>query len=146
MKGINILLVEDNEAHIELIVRALKKGNPVQGIQVVKDGQEALDYLFNKGCYGDKERFPSPNLMILDIKLPKIDGIGVLKRVKRDERLRKIPVVIFSSSRDKGDMEASYRNGATGYIVKPIDPKVFQQRLRDIQSYLTYSNDVQDGD
>jgi two-component system response regulator len=140
LKSINILLVEDNEAHIELIRRGLKKGNSVQGIQVVKDGQEALDYLFNKGRYGDKERFPPPNLVVLDLKLPKIDGVEVLKRVKRDKGLMKVPVVIFSSSGYKMDMEASYRNGANGYIVKPTDPREFQQRLQDLKSYLTENN------
>ncbi|UCD72326.1 MAG: response regulator [Syntrophobacterales bacterium] len=142
MKGINILLVEDNEAHIELIVRGLRKGNQAQQIHVVRDGQEAVDYLFNKGRYGDKERFPPPGLVILDLKLHKMDGIEVLKRVRRGRGMRKVPVVIFSSSGYTRDIEASYRNGADKYIVKPIDPGEFQQRLRDIQSYLTENNTI----
>ena len=140
MKGINILLVEDNEAHIELIVRGLKKGGQTQEIHVVRDGQEALDYLFHKGRFGNKGRFPRPNLVILDLKLHKMDGIELLKRVKRDEGLSKIPVVIFSSSGYNKDIEASYSNGADRYFIKPINPKEFQQRLQELKSSFTKSN------
>ena len=146
MNGINILLVEDTEAHIELIVRGLRKWSPGPRIHVVKDGQEVLDYLFSGGRNQDKEGPFLPDLIILDLKLRKMDGIEVLRRVKADQRLRKIPVVIFSSSGDEEGIEASYRNGANGYIVKPIDPKEFEQKLRDIESYVAESNAVPDGD
>lgn len=137
MKDTNILLVEDNEAHIFLITRGLKKWNPIPEIHVVQDGEEAVAYLYNEGHYDDKERFPPPNLVILDLKLPKVDGIEVLKLVKKDERLRTIPVVIFSSSGYRKDIEASYRNGANGYIIKPTDPREFEEELRNLQSYAT---------
>jgi two-component system response regulator len=146
MKDINILLVEDNEAHAELIVRGLKKGDSAQRIHVVRDGHEALACLFDRGRSGDKAGRFLPDLIILDLKLHKMDGIEVLRRVKGDEGLRNVPVVIFSSSGYRDDIDSSYSTGAERYFVKPIDPKAFQQKLQEILSCVAESNAVPNGD
>ena len=134
-KPLNILLVEDEESHAELTRYAFLKAEKTARIDIVGDGKTALDYLFNKGKYSDKERYPSPGLVLLDLTLPGIDGIEVLRRIKKDLVLKKIPVVIFTASEYPGDILKSYDNHANGYVTKVLGLKPFEEKIRQIYSY-----------
>jgi len=117
---VEILLAEDNAHDAELTMRALKKGGLANKVLWVKDGQEALDYLFREGDYASRVE-TVPRLVLLDLKMPKVDGIEVLKVVKGDERTRRIPVVIMTSSQEESDVAKSYDFGVNSYVVKPVD-------------------------
>jgi CheY-like chemotaxis protein len=118
---IDILFVEDNADDIELTMRALKRARFANRIHTVRDGAEALDFLFCTGAYALRDRASLPQLILLDVGLPKVDGIEVLRRVKEDAALRTIPVVMLTSSESYKDFAATKRLGADGYIVKPVD-------------------------
>jgi CheY-like chemotaxis protein len=117
---IEILLVEDNERDAELTIRALKKGGLANKLLWVKDGEQALDYLFRRGTYAQREDVV-PRLVLLDLKMPRVDGIEVLKVVKADERTRRIPVVVMTSSQEEKDLAQTYDLGVNSYVVKPVD-------------------------
>lgn len=117
---VEILLVEDNELDAELAMRALKNGGLANKLLWVKDGQEALDYLFRKGAYAQRSD-TAPRLVLLDLKMPRVDGIEVLKAIKADERTRAIPVVMVTSSAEGRDVVESYKLGVNSYVVKPVD-------------------------
>lgn len=117
---VEILLVEDNPVDAELTMRALKSGKLANKVMWVKDGQEALDYLFRKGDYQKRED-TTPRLVLLDLKMPRVDGIEVLKVIKGDERTRRIPVVVMTSSHEETDVARSYALGVNSYVVKPVD-------------------------
>jgi two-component system response regulator len=117
---IEILLVEDNPLDAELTMGGLKSGNVANHITWVKDGQEALDYLFREGAYAGREDVP-PRLVLLDLKMPKVDGIEVLRRIKADVRTRRIPVVVMTSSEEESDVARTYDLGVNSYVVKPMD-------------------------
>lgn len=119
--AVEILLVEDNPNDAELTLRALKKQNLANKVHVVIDGAEALDYIFSTGSYESRNLNNQPKLILLDLKLPKVDGLEVLDRIKSDERSKTIPVVVLTSSREEQDMVESYRLGVNSYIVKPVD-------------------------
>jgi len=121
---VQILLVEDNPEDAEMTMRALSKRNPAHQVHWVKDGAEALDFLFCSGAYADREPGRPPKLVLLDIKMPKVDGIEVLRRVKGSQ-LRTIPVVVMTSSSEERDVLESYRLGANSYIVKPVQFEAF---------------------
>ena len=140
-----ILLVEDNPNDVELTVEALMSYKLVNVITVVSDGEEALDYLYCKGKYADRSP-GNPMLIILDIKIPKIDGLEVLKRIRLDEKLKYIPVVIFSSSREELDLEESYRLGVNAYVVKPVDFPEFNEAVRRLGLFWTFSNEPPPGE
>ncbi|MBN2125804.1 MAG: response regulator [Deltaproteobacteria bacterium] len=131
----NILLVEDDEAHAELTKRAIRKAGNANRIDIVSDGEEALDYLFNRGNYADENRFPSPGLILLDIKLPGLDGIEVLKAIKEDAKLRQIPVIMLTTSEREEDISLSYRHHANSYLTKPVGFKEFEEKVRQIDFY-----------
>jgi len=120
IEDVEILLVEDNSNDAELTMRALKKRKVANRIVWVKDGQEALDYLFRQGAYQGREDI-KPRLVLLDLKMPRLDGIEVLKEIKRDERTKRIPVVIMTSSEEERDVALSYDLGVNSYVVKPVD-------------------------
>jgi two-component system response regulator len=131
----DILLVEDNPSDAELSMRSLRKNNLANGVHWVKDGAEALDYLFAQGAYAKRDLHETPSVVILDIKLPKVDGIEVLRRVKSDDRTRAIPVVIMTSSREERDMIESYRLGVNSYVVKPVDFDQFARAVSELGLY-----------
>lgn len=131
----NILLVEDDEAHAELTRRAIQKGGNANRIDVLTDGEEALDYVFNRTKYADKARYPLPGLIMLDIKLPGIDGIEVLKRIKEHSVLKKIPVIMLTTSDLEEDICQSYRHYANSYLTKPMGFKEFEERVMQISFY-----------
>jgi CheY-like chemotaxis protein len=125
---VDILLVEDNPTDAELTMRALRKGNLANQITWVKDGAEAIEFLFRSGAYADRPK-QNPRLILLDLKLPKVDGIEVLKRIKADERTRVIPVVMVTSSAEGRDIAESYQLGVNSYVVKPVEFDAFSETV-----------------
>ena len=130
-----ILLVEDNPRDEALTLRALKKSNILNEVVVARDGVEALDYLFGRGAYSESASRPLPQLVLLDLKLPKIDGIDVLRRIRAGERTRTIPVVVLTSSQEERDIVECYELGANSYVVKPVDFDRFYRTVSDIGAY-----------
>lgn len=118
---IDILLVEDNEADIKITLRAFDRGRLRNNIHVVRDGQEALDYVYHEGQYQDRGQYPVPDLILLDINMPKANGFEVLQKIKNDPKLRYIPVAMLTSSKNDEDIVRSYGYGACSYIQKPVD-------------------------
>ncbi|HEV8715027.1 MAG TPA: response regulator [Candidatus Binatia bacterium] len=135
MAGVEILLVEDNPNDVELTLYALKKNNLANQIEVVRDGAEALDFIFCTGAYAHRSAQDNPKVILLDLKLPKVDGLEVLQRVKTDPRTRMIPVVILTSSREESDIVESYQLGVNSYIVKPVDFEQFIEATRQLGLY-----------
>jgi two-component system response regulator len=132
---IEILLVEDSMEDAEMTIRALKKVNLANKLVHLEDGQEAIDFLFAKGKYSDRKLTNQPRLILLDIKMPKVDGIEVLRRIKTDEQMRKIPVVIMTSSAEEKDMLISYNLGVNSYVVKPVDFENFFKAVGELGLY-----------
>jgi CheY-like chemotaxis protein len=132
---VEILLVEDNPNDAELTTRSLRKGNFLNKLYWVKDGQEALDFLYCAGAYVARERDDHPKLILLDLKMPKVDGIEVLQRIKSDESLRFIPVVVMTSSNEQPDIIESYRLGVNSYVVKPVEFGAFAEAVAKIGMY-----------
>jgi len=135
-----ILLVEDNADDEVLTLRALKKSKIENRVYVVRDGPEALDFLFGTGAYAGKKRIPA--VVLLDLKLPKIDGLEVLRRIRAEESTRMIPIVVLTSSREEQDMVRSYRNGANSYIRKPVEFERFVEAVGQIGSYWLSLNEL----
>ena len=140
MLPIRILLVEDNDAHVKLILRAFKEDRLANPVHVVSDGEQALDYLYRRGEYHDPENSPRPDLILLDLKLPKIDGLDVLQIVKEDPNLKDIPVVVLTSSTDQQDVHEAYRRYVNSYIAKPVDFDKFRQVVQELDYYWTIFN------
>jgi len=135
-----ILLVEDNPNDVELTLRALRKQNLDSKVFVVRDGAEALDFIFASGAYASRNLESRPKVVLLDLKLPKVDGIEVLKRVKSDERTKNIPVVMLTSSQEERDVAASYGLGVNSYIVKPVDFSNFVHAVGEVGIYWNMLN------
>jgi two-component system response regulator len=133
--AVEILLVEDDPNDVELTLHALKKHNLTNRIQVVRDGAEALEFLFATGAYAGRDIKNIPKVVLLDLKLPKVDGLEVLRRVKGDPRTRMIPIVILTSSREERDLVEGYKLGANSYIVKPVDFEQFTEAVRQLGLY-----------
>jgi two-component system, response regulator len=132
---IDILLVEDNPRDTELTIRALNKHNSNSRIIVLEDGAEALDYIFCKGKYAERVITNQPKVVLLDLKLPKVDGLETLKTIKSDERTKMIPVVMVTSSKQDSDMKAAYQYGANSYVVKPVDFNTFVEAMSHLVLY-----------
>ncbi len=130
-----ILLVEDNARDEALTLRALKKNNIANEVVVTRDGVEALDYLFGTGTYAGRDVNVMPQLILLDLKLPKVDGLQVLQRIRADERTKRLPVVVFTSSSEQEDMIKSYDLGANSYIRKPVDFEQFLEATKVVGLY-----------
>jgi CheY-like chemotaxis protein len=137
---VEILLVEDNPNDVELALHALKKNKVSNRIQVVRDGEEALDFIFGKDASSDGPSEQRPKMVLLDLKLPKIDGLEVLKRLKSDPRTRSIPVIMMTSSREECDIVKSYELGVNSYIVKPVDFQQFTESVRQLGLYWMVMN------
>ncbi len=136
-----VLLVEDNLHDVELTLRALKKNNFANTIHVVSDGEEALDYFFATGKYSDRDINLTPKLVILDLKLPKVDGLEILRRVKSDDRTKSIPIVILTSSKEERDIVEGYKLGANSFIVKPVDFDKFLAMVKELGMYWLLLNE-----
>lgn len=132
---LNILLVEDEEAHAELTKRAIRKAGNANRVDIVYDGEQALDYLFNSKKFTDKDKYPVPGLILLDIKLPGIDGIDVLKSIKEDPDLKRIPVIMLTTSEREEDVARSYEHYANSYLTKPVGFNEFEEKIRQIDFY-----------
>jgi len=128
----DILLVEDNDGDAEMTIRALKKHNLANHLLHLKDGAQALDFLFAEGGYSGRQVENTPKIILLDLKMPKVNGKEVLKRIKSDPRTRKIPVVILSSSKEDPDIEQCYDLGANGYVVKPVEFDLFHKVVSEL--------------
>jgi two-component system response regulator len=136
---VEILLVEDNPHDAEITLRALKRANFANHVQWLKDGEEALEFLFSEGPYENKPT-PRPRVMLLDIKMPRVDGIEVLKRIKADARTRSIPVVMLTSSKEETDLVRSYDLGVNSYLVKPVDFQRFSEEVTRVGYYWVAMN------
>jgi len=142
IQDVEILLVDDNASDAEMTIRALSKRNRISNLLRVKDGAEALDFLFAKGAFSDRSMGATPKLIILDLKLPKVSGKEVLLKIKTDERTRKIPVVILTSSREAQDVKECYDLGANGYVVKPVDFDAFTTAIAELGMYWMVINEA----
>jgi two-component system response regulator len=142
MKNKTILLVEDNPDDEALTLRALKRNNIMNEVVVARDGAEALDYLFARGDHSDRDPRDKPALTLLDLKLPKVDGLEVLKQVRADPLTQLLPVVILTSSREEQDLINGYRLGANSYIRKPVDFNQFTDAVRNLGLYWLVLNEI----
>jgi CheY-like chemotaxis protein len=132
---LHILLVEDNESHAELVIRGMRDQQVANMIHHVLDGEQALDYLFLRGSFTDERKNPRPNLILLDLRLPRVDGLEVLKIIKTTPSLLRIPVVVLTSSDAESDIAQSYDYHANSYIVKPLDFKTFTKLMKELGFY-----------
>jgi len=132
---VEILLVEDSTRDAEMTLRTLRKRNLANSIVHVKDGQEALDWLFGKGAYSSRDASNTPKVVLLDLKLPKVDGLEVLRAIRADERTKLLPVVVMTSSQEDNDVVESYKLGVNSYIVKPVDFDNFSAAVAELGHY-----------
>jgi CheY-like chemotaxis protein len=141
LNGVEILLIEDNPNDQELTMRALKKRNIANKVKIVSDGEEALQYLFAEGKYAGRDISAIPKVVLLDLKLPKVSGIEVLKRIKSDPRTKMIPVVVLTSSGEERDRLQSYELGVNSYIIKPVDFDKFVDAVSELGFYWLLLNE-----
>jgi two-component system, response regulator len=138
--AIELLLVEDNPQDLELALRALRKANLTNHIHVARDGAEALEFVFCEGAHAGRKITDAPKVILLDLKLPKVDGLDVLKRIKGDPRTKIIPVVVLTSSKEQSDVVESYQLGVNSYIVKPVDFERFAEAVSELGLYWLLHN------
>ncbi len=134
-KHVEILIVEDNPSDAEMALRAFKKNNLTNNILVAEDGEEALEYIFSTGKYADKDKIAQPKIILLDLKLPKISGLEVLKEIKTNPETKMIPVIVLTSSKEEKDIVESYQLGVNSYIVKPVEFDKFVEAVRELGFY-----------
>jgi two-component system, response regulator len=137
---VEVLLVEDNKSDAELTIRALKKNNMVNKLVHLHDGAEALDFLFGQGDYTGRKIENRPKVILLDLKMPKVNGIEVLRKIKDDDRTKRIPVVVLTSSREDPDIKTCYELGVNSYVVKPVEFESFVKAVRDLGLYWVLVN------
>ena len=142
LNEVEVLLVEDNPSDAELTVRTLKKKHLANRLHHVKDGAEAIDFVFAHGAYRNRKVQNSPKVVLLDLKLPKVDGIEVLRRIKSDDRTKKIPVVVMTSSREDRDLATCYELGVNGYVVKPVEFEDFARAVSELGFYWLLLNET----
>jgi CheY-like chemotaxis protein len=138
-KSVDILLVEDNADHVELIVKALRNNNVLNEVHIAISGEEAMDFLYQRGAYVDAAR---PGLILLDIKLPGMDGTEFLRWIKADPKLKSIPVVVLTTSGSEKEIAESYHCGANSYIVKPVDFEHFTKVIKELKLYWMVANSL----
>ena len=139
--ALEILLVEDNPDDAELALRALKKHNLGNKVHWVKDGAEALDFLFANGPFEERDAAPNPRVVLLDLKLPKVDGLEVLRQLRENEKTKLVPVVVLTSSKEEQDVVESYRLGVNSYIVKPVNFEKFLETVSELGLYWVLLNE-----
>jgi CheY-like chemotaxis protein len=144
-RGASILLVEDNQDHAELTLKALENGDLMNRVFWVKDGEEALEFLERRGRWTDTAAAPRPGLVLLDINLPKVGGHEVLRRIKADDRLRAIPVVMLTTSDRDDEIAATYRAGVNSYVTKPVKFSDFVERIKTVRLYWFLTNRLPEG-
>ncbi len=142
LNEVEVLLVEDNPSDAELTMRALKKRNLANKLFHAKDGAEALDFVFAQGAFANRRVENGPKVVLLDLKLPKVDGLEVLQRIKSDERTKRIPVVVMTSSREDKDLAACYEFGVNGYVVKPVEFEDFSRAVSELGFYWLLLNET----
>jgi two-component system response regulator len=135
MHAVDVLLVEDNQQDAELTIRSLKKHKLANNVSVVEDGAEALDFVFCRGKFGQRDINHPPKVIFLDLKLPRVGGLEVLRAIKQDARTRSVPVVVVTSSREDPDVKAAYELGANSYVVKPVDFESFTDAIGNLGLY-----------
>jgi CheY-like chemotaxis protein len=135
LNEVEILIVEDNPNDAEMALRALKKNNLTNKVEVVEDGEKALDFIFCRGAYADRKNAPYPKIVLLDLKLPKVDGLEVLRAIKSDPVTKIIPVIVLTSSKEESDIVESYQLGVNSYIVKPVDFDKFVEAVNGLGLY-----------
>ena len=140
--GMDILLIEDNPEDVEITLRAFQKHHIANNIHVVRDGEEALECLFSTGRYAEHSPCQNTRLILLDLKLPKVDGLEILQKCKTDPRTKHIPVVVLTSSREERDLAESYNYGVNSYVVKPVDFPQFSDAVRQLGLYWMLLNQV----
>jgi len=141
MKEKKILLVEDRQDDIDLTLRSLKENKITNKVDVVRDGAEALDYIFATGAYSDRNIEDQPSVVLLDIKLPKVDGMEVLRRIREDKRTKTLPVVILTSSKEEKDLINGYKIGCNSYVRKPVEFEEFSKAIRELGLYWLLLNE-----
>ncbi len=141
VNGIEILLVEDNPADLELTLHALRQSKLANRIEVARDGEEALDFLFCRGAHSGRSQSESPRLILLDLKIPKVDGLEVLQQIKSDPRTRTIPVVILTGSKEQRDLLTGYQLGVNSYLQKPVDFDAFRKMIVQLGLYWLVVNE-----
>lgn len=141
---VEILLVEDNPHDAEMTIRALKKSNLANRLTHLKDGAEALDFIFSRGPFAGRDIENKPKVILLDIKMPKVDGIEVLRQIKANEHTKMIPVVIMTSSKEEQDIITSYNLGVNSYVVKPVDFEGFAKAVSELGFYWLITNQFTD--
>lgn len=142
LNEVEVLLVEDNPSDAELTMRALKKRNLANRLFHAKDGAEALDFVFARGVFANRKVENGPKVVLLDLKLPKVDGLEVLRCIKADERTKKIPVVVMTSSREDRDLDTCYNFGVNGYVVKPVEFEDFSRAVSELGFYWLLLNET----
>jgi two-component system response regulator len=140
--SVEILLIEDNPNDVELTLHAFHEHNLANAVQFVRDGAEALEFIFGTGQYAGRSLKDGPKVILLDLKLPKVDGLEVLRKIKADIRTKSLPVVVLTSSQEDRDIVESYRLGVNSYIVKPVDFEQFTKAVRDLGSYWLLLNQM----
>lgn len=135
-----ILLAEDNPDHAELTKKALKRANVANEILHVQNGEEAIQFLFHEGPYANRENGVKPGLILLDLRMPKVDGLGVLRRIKQDPQLKPIPTVMLTTIEEKAEMEEAYRLGANSYVTKPVQFAEFVEKVKLVGLYWLLTN------
>jgi len=139
-RDVDILLVDDNPSDVELTIHALRRDNLANQVHVAEDGQEALDFIFCRGSHSDRSFSRPPAVILLDLKMPKVDGLGVLRAIREDERTKAIPVVILTSSAEQRDLIEGYRLGVNAYIQKPVDFDQFREVVQQIGMFWLVTN------
>ncbi|MBF0291566.1 MAG: response regulator [Nitrospinae bacterium] len=141
-KAVRMLLVEDDPSHRLLIRKNLENHGVTNDINEVEDGQEALDYIYGVGEYADRKKYPMPDIVILDIKMPRVDGFGVLERLKSDPKMKRIPVIMLTTSSRDEEIAKGYEYGANAYVTKPLDFADFAKKLHDLKMFWVLTAEI----